>query len=429
VVDATSQEGFVHNHFVQRLAWAYWARFELSKSNEDLDNVIHYINGLINAHYNILPHTELILGEAFHSRFSRTKATEDIEKAVDLLEKALKLPEARQPVRHLFLQKLVQYSVDTLRHTRAKSDLNRLISNAKFAVSELPQSESKESIEYLISRAETSRELLDQRPLLDSIFTQLGDLKLDDKNGPKPIGKTYVPKALYDRFTIGAAEIRTLEVMPGKPDEDIVCKLHSVTLANEVEYEVRHIFQGPQESRILAIPQSLSYTWGDPDKVSDITIENHKCKVTVNLASALRRLRQQDTSRVLWVDAVCINQRNAQEKSHQVAMMGEIYERASRVLTWPGEPSTEDDGSGTMDVPSPPAPDYELPLIEWGYKESDVSLMRRFFTDEKAFKDWSVVGALSILALLARNCHLNTFPFFQDPRYLDFNIGIYPSEL
>lgn len=410
-VDATSQEGFAHNHFAQRLAWAYWARFELSKSNEDLDNVIHYINGLIDAHHNILPQTELILGDAFHSRFSRTKATEDIEKAVDLFEKALKSPEAGRPVRHLFLQKLVQSSVDTLCHTRAKPDLNRLISNAKFAIPELPQSESKERIEYLLSRAETSRELLEQRPLLDSVFKELGDLKLDDKNGPKPIGKTYVPKALYDRFTIGPAEIRTLEVMPSKPNEEIVCKLHTVALANEVEYE------------------SLSYTWGDPDKVSDITIENHKCKVTVNLASALRRLRQQDTSRLLWVDAVCINQRNTQEKSHQVAMMGEIYERASQVLTWLGEPSTKDDSSGTIDVPSPPAPDYELPLIEWGYNESDVSLMRRFFTDEKAFKDWPVVGALSTLALLAKDCHLNTLPFFQDPRYPDFNIGVYPSTL
>lgn len=241
-IDATSREGLAHHHSVQRLACAYWARFELSKSDEDLEKVIHYISGLIDAHYNILPETELVLGEAFYNRFSRTKTTEDIEKAVDLLEKALKSPEAGRPVRHSLLQKLVQYSADRLHHTRKKPDLTRLISNANFAIPELSQSESKERIEFLLSRAETTRELLEQRPLLDSIFKEVGDLKLDDKNGPKPIGKTYVPKVLYDRFIIGLAEIRTLEVTPGKPDEEIVCKLHAVALADEIDYEVRHIF-------------------------------------------------------------------------------------------------------------------------------------------------------------------------------------------
>ncbi len=241
--DATSPEGLAHNHFVQRLAWAYWARFESSKSDEDLEHVIDYINGLVDAHHDLLVQTELVLGQAFHSRFSRTKSTEDIERAVELFEKSLKSPKAGQPVRHIFLQKLVQYSVDGLQHTKVKPGLDRLISNAKFAIAELPQSESKERIESLLSKAETSRELLEQGPLLHSIFKEVGDLKLDDKNGPKPIGKTYVPRVLYDRCTIGSTEIRTLEVMPGKPDQDIICKLHSIALADKVDYEVGHIYQ------------------------------------------------------------------------------------------------------------------------------------------------------------------------------------------
>ena len=236
-VDAT-QAGSAHNHFVQRLAWAYWARFELSKSDDDLDNVIAYVNGLIDAHQDIEPQTELVLGGAYHSRFLRTKATEDIEKALDLHEKALKSPEAGRPVRHIFLQKLVQYSVDKFHHTCEEPDLNRLISNAKFAIPELPQSDTKERFEEILSRAETYRDLLQQGPLLDFIFKELGDLKLDDKNGPKPIGNTYVPKALYDKFPMGQKDIRTLELMPGKPDEEIVCKLHTVSLAGDVEYEV-----------------------------------------------------------------------------------------------------------------------------------------------------------------------------------------------
>ncbi|OQV09929.1 hypothetical protein CLAIMM_14002 [Cladophialophora immunda] len=410
--DAAPKGGPAHNYFVQRLSWAYWARFELSKSNKDLDHVIHYINGLIDAHHDLLPQTELVLGEAFHSRFSRTKATDDIEKAVGLFEKALKTPDAGELVRHVMLQKLVQYSAEALRGSDAKAGLNRLISNAKFAVAELPPSETRERIQGTLSRAETSRELLEQGPMLEKIFKEAG-VKLDDKDGPKPIGKTYIPKALYDSFTIGSAEIRIIEVMPGEPDEGIVCRIRKVALAEDIQYE------------------ALSYAWSDPEKVSEIDIENHRCKVTVNLALALRRLRHRDTSRVLWVDAICINQEEYQEKSRQVGMMAEIYGRASQVLTWLGEPKSKsrDQASGTGGASSSPRPEYDLPVIEWGHEDSDLAVMRKFFTDEKTFKDWPVVGAFSVLTLLAKDSHLNSLPFFQDPRYPEFNIGVYPSEL
>ncbi len=55
--------------------------------------------------------------------------------------------------------------------------------------------------------------------------------------------------------------------------------------------------------------------------------------------------------------------------------------------------------------------------------------MRTFFTDEKSFNDWPVVGALSTLILLARNSHINSLPFFKDPRFVNFEIGMYPSPL
>jgi len=93
-------------------------------------------------------------------------------------------------------------------------------------------------------------------------------------------------------------------------------------------------------------------------------------------------------------------------------MMGEIYERALQVLTWLGEPLIKDGSSGKIDVPSPSALDYELPLLEWGYNERDIFVMKRFFINEKAFKDWLVIGALSTLALLVRDCYLNILLFF-----------------
>ena len=59
--------------------------------------------------------------------------------------------------------------------------------------------------------------------------------------------------------------------------------------------------------------------------------------ITDNLAKALRRLRRLNEIRVLWIDALCINQDDMTERSQQVQMMGSIYSRANRVLVWLGD--------------------------------------------------------------------------------------------
>ena len=52
---------------------------------------------------------------------------------------------------------------------------------------------------------------------------------------------------------------------------------------------------------------------------------------------ALRRLRLQEAIRTVWTDAICINQQDNAEKSHQVPLMGSIYSLAKRVVVWLGQ--------------------------------------------------------------------------------------------
>ncbi|KAN0110166.1 Heterokaryon incompatibility protein (HET) domain containing protein [Hyaloscypha variabilis] len=59
--------------------------------------------------------------------------------------------------------------------------------------------------------------------------------------------------------------------------------------------------------------------------------------ITPNLQSALKRLRQRSTTRVLWVDQLCINQEDVEERSSQVQLMGHIYQKASKTVVWLGE--------------------------------------------------------------------------------------------
>ncbi|KAH7116474.1 heterokaryon incompatibility protein-domain-containing protein, partial [Dactylonectria estremocensis] len=91
---------------------------------------------------------------------------------------------------------------------------------------------------------------------------------------------------------------------------------------------------------------ALSYVWGDPSIVEDITVNGHTALVTTNLAAALRHVRtswirqfpDRDPSTFrLWADAICINQADAAERNSQVQRMGSLYETAEVVLAWLGD--------------------------------------------------------------------------------------------
>ncbi|KAE8451708.1 hypothetical protein EG329_003165 [Mollisiaceae sp. DMI_Dod_QoI] len=65
--------------------------------------------------------------------------------------------------------------------------------------------------------------------------------------------------------------------------------------------------------------EALSYVWGDPqDRLSYLHLNGALITVGYNLSQALIHLRRPDVPRVLWVDALCIDQNNIEERGHQV---------------------------------------------------------------------------------------------------------------
>ncbi|KAK0625811.1 heterokaryon incompatibility, partial [Immersiella caudata] len=78
--------------------------------------------------------------------------------------------------------------------------------------------------------------------------------------------------------------------------------------------------------------EALSHVWGDPSKTKAITINGTPFSVTGNREAALLRLRRADTERILWVDALYINQVDDVEKSREVMRMRAIYYGAQRVV-------------------------------------------------------------------------------------------------
>ncbi|CAN9308419.1 unnamed protein product [Alternaria alternata] len=103
--------------------------------------------------------------------------------------------------------------------------------------------------------------------------------------------------------------------------------------------------------------EALSYVWGSPDDLVSVSVYEDDTalpkpleervifpmKVRRNLADALRHLRLVDKHRVLWVDAVCINQCNMAERSREVTRMGLIYRQARRVVAWLGMSTPDSD--------------------------------------------------------------------------------------
>jgi hypothetical protein len=113
-------------------------------------------------------------------------------------------------------------------------------------------------------------------------------------------------------------EIRLLVVRPGEPSDQLQCDIVHVNLEDEPDYE------------------AVSYTWTSDNEDATLSrsiyCSGNKCiPVTVNCDKALRQLRTRWLERRLWVDAVCIDQTNVDERNHQVGLMDRIYSRARSV--------------------------------------------------------------------------------------------------
>lgn len=93
--------------------------------------------------------------------------------------------------------------------------------------------------------------------------------------------------------------------------------------------------------------EALSYTWGNPRAVCEIFCKDSRSGITCSMAvtancyDALKSLRLPGATRILWIDAICINQDDIQERGAQVAMMRSIYSNASRVVVYLGESDDE----------------------------------------------------------------------------------------
>lgn len=125
----------------------------------------------------------------------------------------------------------------------------------------------------------------------------------------------------------GARSFRLLTVSPGKPEETIFTRLTTAEL--------------PIAHGIGVCYDALSYVWGPQTDKVPITCNEEAINVTHNLHQALMQIRSESEEYVIWIDQLCINQDDSEERSREVALMGSIYSLARNVVVWLG-PSDSD---------------------------------------------------------------------------------------
>ncbi|KAI3316959.1 HET-domain-containing protein [Xylariaceae sp. AK1471] len=114
-------------------------------------------------------------------------------------------------------------------------------------------------------------------------------------------------------------DIRIIKLLPNTFNSPIECELEHIVLQPEADYE------------------AVSYCWGNSSITRPILVDGKPYPITLNLFDGLKYLRREDLPRQLWVDSLCINQTDMEERGREILKMRDIYKFANGVLIWLGD--------------------------------------------------------------------------------------------
>lgn len=172
--------------------------------------------------------------------------------------------------------------------------------------------------------------------------------------------------------------IRLLKILAGSEDDQITCMLVTAPINTSAGAFI-----------------ALSYVWGpEPQEYSHILVNDASLPVRPDLYQTLQALRQPNQTEVYWIDAICINQQNQQEKSRQIPLMAEIYSMASYVLVWLGK--SAEDSDYVMDcIHRRGTESFKLPRFQFGLGRI---LQRRWFKRSWVLQEFALNRADPIIA-------------------------------
>ncbi|KAF2828878.1 HET-domain-containing protein, partial [Ophiobolus disseminans] len=133
-----------------------------------------------------------------------------------------------------------------------------------------------------------------------------------------------MPALQYTPLDSSKRSTRLLRVEKASGDAEITCELREIDLEDQPQFI------------------ALSYTWNTGGGLDSLTCNGTTVQAGKNLCDFLRRFRI-DHELPLWVDALCIDQENIDERNHQVTQMASIYSSAMFTIAWLGEATGNED--------------------------------------------------------------------------------------
>jgi hypothetical protein len=114
---------------------------------------------------------------------------------------------------------------------------------------------------------------------------------------------------IYDnvRLDLACHCIRLIEILPRGDRSETCLKFHTYPISSCPQY------------------YALSYTWGDAVYKWRVSIDGTELYIRENLWSFFQQQTFLEESDLIWIDALCIDQGNVNERNHQVTMMAEIF--------------------------------------------------------------------------------------------------------
>lgn len=178
------------------------------------------------------------------------------------------------------------------------------------------------------------------------------------------------------------SSIRLVRLCGGRRTDGIVCDIFHTALERLDGFE------------------ALSYTWGDGAKFKTINTPEGRLKITENCYSALEDLRHEAEDRILWIDAICINQRSNSEKNHQVPLMNRIYKAAFQVVIYLGRELEYRPSNEFFSLWRDPLLKQEA--VPYGYLEGSSQDRQRDVSQFLSLPWWSRVWILQEVAVARR---------------------------
>lgn len=141
------------------------------------------------------------------------------------------------------------------------------------------------------------------------------------------------PSYQYQPLSSPSTQIRLIELLPGRGIIQCRLKVTELGEADHTYEPISYCWKAYTREHWYG----SSYKEKKKQKKIRVRVDGADLYVTENLHGALRQMRLESGIRVLWADAICINQADDEEKSVQVAMMSRIYKGGSQTLAWLGE--------------------------------------------------------------------------------------------